>query len=1247
METQIQGFTYRSPLLDIIYNLCVNPNNREGQIVLVIGPPGSGKSVFMTQLYELLKNKVEFLTAIRAEISDKEDPLTISRLFEEAKYIAKPKVLLLDSLDILTAGDSKQMLEWLECFKEIKSIPYATTVCASRSFEANHLYPLGTQDWLHKYELDLPDTEWIRNVLESTATSKEKITPELLNALKTPLNLRLAIEIQKSHGMLTEEETLQSLYTKLFELYNIGEIELNLLTYIATEMVRSRTTTLPIASINISSVQSYDKIKKLGIISVSNGNISFIHYTLIDFILAWDIIRGKKSIREFIIEHNQALFVRSIMRFVLTVLRKTPKRLWDELEELFFVTPAKGGIGFKKDDKRIRKHIKQAILSNIASWQNPTIKEASYLLEILGQGNKGSLPVQFFNSSPRSKWFPLLKDSLILPSIKKNEPNRSIYLRYIETVAWHYPEDILEIALELVSDGQAPEFGRFFIRICDELSRVELNESEKNKYSDLIEKVVQQDLVDWYLDLNVLCIKLSKIDTNRALTLFFDTIYKMIGKQKEWLTSVSSGFITSCIDVITQIHQLDSLSTLLKTADFLESIFYKSTKQKAATTESLLLDYPTNLLYGEYAERFGMDALYEWFRKKSLEFVKNRQERADLLIHKIKNSKWKTQAQLAFLCMLENPKQHINDIRKRLYSIVNMKPNKLAHSGDIELLLQILGKAYKELPQIDQQRVMAQINSLSFDDDNQNLLTATWIWKPLHTIPEELQTPSVKVRLDKLDRKFGAYTYYPPIRISSVRVATSPVPRAEIEKLEPEALYEFLIANRDLEDSWISEQDTFLGGVEELAVEAVKVIVNDLNKYQIVVDKLASKPENDIYLDYFFQELWSKEIPESYITQLIKLILNVWERERIQLNIARVLTKLIQNIEPGQICELKPVLTGLSISAPDPIEDRFIEDRKERYSNTALSEGINSTRGVMCEVILRSLISMPEDEELMSVVKQLAEDRTMSVRASLLYYLPLGLKPLGWDVCFDIFNKTSQKGLEEYVDVAGRFLQYVPKASFKAVRQLLEFLITSGRSELIEMVLSMAVIYFLRNLITYEKIVDWLTDESINAKSKEKALGILANHVQHEKYSKKVINVFQQVLLSNEQIVSKSVGRLFLISRPEDLAIARPIIEETINRPAIRGPALHYILEYLEKSLSVNPPVCFHILEKIIDNYDKDYENYRDYIPAVQSNVPLSILNTIFESYFELEDSALEVLDKLIELRWVGVEEFLKNTERL
>jgi hypothetical protein len=339
-------------------------------------------------------------------------------------------------------------------------------------------------------------------------------------------------------------------------------------------------------------------------------------------------------------------------------------------------------------------------------------------------------------------------------------------------------------------------------------------------------------------------------------------------------------------------------------------------------------------------------------------------------------------------------------------------------------------------------------------------------------------------------------------------------------------------------------------------------------------------------------------------------------------------------------------LVSLSTSAVDPEKDRFFEYRRQGYSNDALGEGINSTRGAMCEAILRSLIKF-QDAELVLVLEKLAEDKTISVRASLVYYLPLGLKPLGWNVCFGLFSKASQKGLEEYAEVAGRFLQYVPDNQIQTIKPLLDSWLESRVAELQKMTMSLAAIYYLRNLLSYEKIYSWFTDGKIHRESKEEALGILANHIQYQQYAEKVISVFSSLLNTDEQTVGKSIDNLFLRARPEDFHELRPIIEEVTKRPAIRGPALYRILDYLEKCLLVDAPSCFEILEMVLNAAGDDFYNFRDFVPAAHSKAPLAILNTILECYLELEDRALRVLDKLIELRWVGVDEYLKAAERL
>ncbi|MHB9129282.1 MAG: hypothetical protein ACYC3T_13920, partial [Candidatus Humimicrobiaceae bacterium] len=100
----------------------------------------------------------------------------------------------------------------------------------------------------------------------------------------------------------------------------------------------------------------------------------------------------------------------------------------------------------------------------------------------------------------------------------------------------------------------------------------------------------------------------------------------------------------------------------------------------------------------------------------------------------------------------------------------------------------------------------------------------------------------------------------------------------------------------------------------------------------------------------------------------------------------------------------------------------------------------------------------------------------------------------------------------------------------------------------------------------------------------------------------------------------------------------------------LRYESLYYIFEYLEKSVLYDPLSVFKILKKIILDMDsKDY-NYKDitkYVIATHSKAPINILNIIFECYPEKEDEALEVLDKLIEFKWQGIDEYLLAIDRI
>ena len=89
------------------------------------------------------------------------------------------------------------------------------------------------------------------------------------------------------------------------------------------------------------------------------------------------------------------------------------------------------------------------------------------------------------------------------------------------------------------------------------------------------------------------------------------------------------------------------------------------------------------------------------------------------------------------------------------------------------------------------------------------------------------------------------------------------------------------------------------------------------------------------------------------------------------------------------------------------------------------------------------------------------------------------------------------------------------------------------------------------------------------------------------------------------------------------------------------------MLEYLEKSLLYQPFEVFELLEKMFLNVDKEILGDANFNLMIYSKAPLNIINTVFECFPEQEERAMKVLDKLIEFKWSGVDEYLNSLDRI
>ncbi|MEW6418786.1 MAG: hypothetical protein AB1480_11815 [Nitrospirota bacterium] len=237
--------------------------------------------------------------------------------------------------------------------------------------------------------------------------------------------------------------------------------------------------------------------------------------------------------------------------------------------------------------------------------------------------------------------------------------------------------------------------------------------------------------------------------------------------------------------------------------------------------------------------------------------------------------------------------------------------------------------------------------------------------------------------------------------------------------------------------------------------------------------------------------------------------------------------------------------------------------------------------------------------------------------------------------------------LEERMnEIIPHFLQYVPKDKFIELQEVLTKMKAERKTKLGEAYALIMTIYYLRGICSEEILIEVLNDKQLIDEGKEESFKLLANQVRFEENVDKCLKIIIN-LLEQEDVLKGKVSILFMQARPEDLKKFVPIVKKVIEKPHLRGEALYYILEYLEKSILIDPLETFSLLENNLANAGDDFYNLRDFIPASHSRAPLNIINTIFECYPEQENRALEALDKLIELRWEGVDEYLYALDRL
>ncbi len=1214
-----------------------------GKVILILGQPGTGKSVFMKQLYDELNNEIDYLTAIRAEfLKETDSPEQVYNEFKKVENEDKPKVLLLDSLDILAYSRRKELQEWLYYIDKMKEIKGMTVVCASRGFEANHLYPMNAQNWSQKITIEPLPNDFIKEVLAELNYDFNSLSNQMQKFLSVPLHLRVAVDIIQSGGEIKDVRNIEGLYTKLMEVLEISSNEINVLSALSELMIENRTTCLFYPSLNaelLNMIRQMERPAISAIIQIDDKyqSLSFTHQTFIDYFAALKVINENKSLKDFIIEHNQSLFIRPTLRYIISFLRSSSKhRLVEELSNVFFKNSTQN-IGFIQTG--INFHIKASLLAEIASWEDPDEVEANFLIRIFNDMELGKdYTIQFFDKRPDISWYYLLKDKYIISLLKENSSPDVRYqyiLGYIADLAKQIPSEVLELLKIVLNKKPDSSSNWLFFKTARDLDEIELESKDQETYADIFENVIAKGHLNDSMGIMQICKGIAKYFPDRALNVYLENLKKEIEGRK---TSHSQReLLDTFSDILPLIYEKEQYKTLSTLTDFLETIFPEN------YSEDKLWDFPEVTLFNESEQKFGLEALYSWYKDCILQFCAKFSEDSADIVKKLEESKWKTQKQLSFLCKLKNPELFKSDIIDFINKVLSDISTRKIEYDNHNLFLIAIKDSFRFIPE-DQKNTIIK-NLLGLCSDNREVIDY-WVWQPLSQIPEDLRCNELAKKMSELKNKYNLpeYKYSPHEEFGGAQFAKAPYSSDELEKKGPEELYNFLIENRALSERWDFETNTFYGGAEMLSKEASKMFSKNLSKYKSVIDKLSRDPSNDLYLEDLFYQISYEKIDAEEVSWLVDIIKSVYKRENLGLSIISALIGVEDYLTENLVYEIKDVLLFLSESK-NPEKDEFFEYRRKGYANDAITEGINSVRGRLAELLLR-LAGKSRESWLFEALNKLSKDDRIGVRAALIYFLPLGLKPLGWDKCFELFSNAFKKGAEEYGRIITDFLQHTPKEKYGELSEIMSIMKANLQGALGIEYAKLMTIFYLRGMIPEEDLIDLLKDKDLNKTGFNESIKILANQLQYKEVAKKSFNILSEFIVK-ENVSSENAHLVFLKARPEDLQMLEPLLKKFIEDKNTKMEDIYYLLEYLEKSL-LNDPLCvFSLLESLLKNLINSFYEQGNFNRAFFSKAPINIINTVLECYPDQEQRALEALDYLIKLNWTGLDEFLNAFDRM
>jgi hypothetical protein len=1193
-----------------------NPlKNKESNVGILKGGAGSGKSVILNNLFNLLSNDNIPVIAFKADeknaitIKELEQKLNLSIPLEESVLMLagnfQKVVVIIDQIDALsqTLSSNRDLLgTYLILIEKLRNKENIRVIISAREFDLNYdpyLIPLKDNTSFDAGKLEKED---VINILKNLKVID--YSEKLIKFLQTPLNLELFCKVYSNKKKFIKFFSLNDLYNELWNI-KIAKLKpketkssiINTLYSIATKIYEQQEDLS--VSTHLFELEDVEYLQTEGLIFVNESNrLVFFHQTFYDYVFAKQFVENNKDIIEYLIENNQGLFIRSSLKIILVHLREQSPTIYKEL------------IIKLLDRADIRFHIKQLVVNYLGFIQEPNYDEKDIIDKCLINTQYEVLFIESINTQEWVEHF-----------IIKGWTNKyfNTYLEELNVVSQLFLRN-----LNLATNN-----------ILEYLDKFENNDTTDNFISRILYflKTWNETAIQLYYKIELKAINDSYLFCHcieHAVINFEDWAFAEFEKylllKIEGLKSVFDKFKVSYneLELLKKLYNISFSKSFKLNQIIIENVINKTA---GITTEGKLI------IDGTFWFHSKNDNLYERYDLLNL-FIQSVENIAiedsiqfNELITRYSDSKYVTLLRVLIFGYIKNPKLYYDQALTTIFNIYNVN-NFLYNDSLLFYVRELITQIYPFLSYNQKNKLNSIL--LSINDSSENEVYIHPVskkktyrnfkgylkYKFLQSIPQQeiLSFPIIKNEILMLHRRFGKVKDKEPNTIIT-RGVPAPYNKENYSKM---TLEDWLNTFIKFNDEY--NPDFFSGGGSKLEHSRAfeKEVENQPDFFFPLLEKIVFNDK--VSPDYLTHGISGLVKAQYDIDKVNKLIVKQIKYKLNNENVLYTIWNTEYIIKNNRIT--KPIFDFLCYQALNNSSPQ-----KDTIKNP-MQLSINSVRGAAIDRIIR-LQDKRYGNRIFDLLKTvILKEKKYAIKATIIHnsaYLLFYNKIKAFNLFIELI-KIDKRLINESFWSAN----YFANSFFSEMNDYIK-LAMKNKSTYKEYGNFLAISW-LKGFDSSEKYLFNLLRKDTEARSEVIRIAMHPKNLINEDktLNQKCAKLFNYLLHSKDEKVIQQYSVAFLHLDAEVFQIIFPLLKNySTSNVFFSSP--EYFCKYIVKSCRKETVhKCFELISRFdkLQKSDISRSNYYDNEPI---NTILSIYNTLSKSDYKLKSDCMNMFDKMLQ----------------